>query len=126
MAQYYHLNVYKKSFDLLVKITQLTAHFQRDFRHTLGEKLNNSSIEFIVWIYKANSADLNNRTIFIRELLEKLQYINIILRLSCELKNISKDRYIELTVMTQDIEKQLNGWLSHSTRGVCEQDKTSV
>lgn len=119
MAQYYHLNVYKKSFDFLVKITQLTSHFQRDFRHTLGEKLNNGTIEFIVLIYRANSAqDMQERSKIIKELLERLQYINIIMRLACELRNISQDRFIELAQMTQDIEKQLNGWLSHSLKGL--------
>ena len=117
MAQYYHLNVYKKSFDFLVRITQLTSRFQRDFRHTLGEKLNNGGIEFIVIIYKANSAQqMGERVNYIKELLEKLQYINVILRLSCELKNITRENYAELTQMTQDIEKQLNGWLSHSSK----------
>ncbi len=117
LAQYHHLNIYKKSFDFLVEITKQTTHFQRDFRYTLGEKLNNNAIDFIVWIYKANSAqNLNERAKFIKELLERLQYINVILRLSHELKNISKDKYIELTLMTQDVEKQLNGWLSHSSK----------
>lgn len=101
----------------MVEITKLTSHFQRDFRFTLGERLNNNAIDFIVWIYKANSAqNLCARVDFIKELLERLQYINVILRLSHELKNISKDKYIELTLMTQDIEKQLNGWLSHSSK----------
>lgn len=117
MAQYYHLNVYKKSFDFLVKVTQLTSRFQRDFRHTLGEKLNNGTIELIVLIYKANSAqDMGERVNYIKELLEKLQYINIILRLSCELHNISQERFAELALMSQEIEKQLNGWLSHSSK----------
>lgn len=117
MAQYYHLNVYKKSFDLLVRITQLTTRFQRDFRYTLGEKLNNGGIDFIVLIYKANSArQMTQRVNYIKELLERLQYINVILRLSCELKNITKENYAELTQITGDIEKQLNGWLSHSSK----------
>ena len=121
MAQYYHLNVYKKSFDFLVEVTRQTSHFQRDFRYTLGEKLNNNTIDFIVWIYKANSAkSLCERAEFIKELLERLQYINVILRLSHELKNISKDKYFELALMTQDVEKQLNGWLSHSSKNTTE------
>ena len=123
MAQYHHLNVYKKSFDFLSEITRQTIHFQRDFRYTLGEKLNNGGIDFIEWIYKANSAqNLKDRVQIIKELLEKLQYLNVILRLSYELKNISKDKYIGLTLMTQDIEKQLNGWLSHSSKSICGSD----
>ena len=121
LAQYYHLNVYKKSFDFLVELTRQTVHFQRDFRYTLGEKLNASAIEFIVRIYKANSAqNLMERADFIKDMLERLQYINVVLRLSCELKNMSKDKYIGLTSMTQDIEKQLNGWRSHSSKNAAD------
>ena len=121
LAQYYHLNVYKKSFDFLVELTRQTVHFQRDFRYTLGEKLNDSAIEFIVRIYKANSAqNLMERADFIKDMLERLQYINVVLRLSCELKNMSKDKYIGLASMTQDIEKQLNGWLSHSSKNAAD------
>lgn len=114
MAQYHHLSIYKKAFDLLVKITQATSNFSRDFRYTLGEKLNNGHIEFIVNIYKANGAKLKERREYILVLLDKLQYTNIYIRLSCELKNISRDKYIELIGMTEDLEKQLTGWFNHT------------
>jgi len=117
MAQYYHLTIYKTSFDLLVKVSQLVTHFQRAFRYTIGENLTNGMIEFIVWIYKANSATSSrDRADIIKILLERLQFLNILLRLSCELKNISREKFEELTNTTQNMEKQLNGWLSHSSQ----------
>lgn len=114
MAQYHHLSIYKKSFDLLVKVTQLTSNFSRDFRYTIGEKLNNGCMEFIVLIYKANTERLEGRKNHILRLLEMLQVTNILVRLSCELKNISKEKYTEVISMTEDIERQLNGWLNYT------------
>ncbi len=115
MAQYNHLNIYKASFDFLVGLSQQLKHFQREYRYTIGEKLTNNSIEFIALIYKANSAKISiKRQEYLEQMLEKLQYINILLRLSFELKNISNDKYIILAKNTQNIEKQLNGWLNQT------------
>ena len=90
MAQYLHLNIYKKSFDFLVKLTQLTSNFQRDFRFTIGEKLNSTTIGFIVLIYKANSAKDNERVEYIVKLLDELQKITVLTRLATELKKYPK------------------------------------
>lgn len=114
MAQYHHLSVYKKAFDLFVKISQVTTNFPRDFRYTVGEKLNNGCVEFIVHIYKANTARTAQRLEHIVDLLDKLQVINVLIRLACELKHISKERYIELITMAEDIEKQLGGWQNYT------------
>ena len=119
MAQYHHLKVYRTSFDLLVMIVQVAMHFQREFRYTLGERLQNYAIDFIVVIYKANSAKTpQERATYICDLIEKLQYICVVLQLSCELKNISKEKYIDMSKLTQDIEKQLNGWLAQTRKGL--------
>lgn len=96
MAQYLHLNIYKKSFDFLVKITQITSNFQRDFRFTIGEKLNSTTIGFIILIYKANSAKEQERVDFIVKLLDELQKITVLTRLATELKNIPREKYWNL------------------------------
>ena len=115
MAQYFHLNIYKTALDLLIMVTNLTSKFNRNYRFTVGEKLQNSNIEFIVCIYKANSAQKENeRMLYLKELMEKLQFLNVYIRLSCEIKAISKEQYINLTKYTQDIERQLNGWFSYN------------
>ncbi len=101
MAQYNHLNIYKASFDFLVCLSRQLKHFQREFRYTIGEKLSNNSIEFIALIYKANSAKSSVlRKEYLENMLDKLQYINILLRLSSELKNISQEKYILLAKNT--------------------------
>lgn len=117
MAQYHHLTVYKSAFDFLLKLTQATANFQKSYRYTLGEKLIKDTNEFIVLIYRANSAKTTfERVEVIKLLLEKLQTINISLRLCYELKNIPKGHYAQISEISQDIEKQLNGWFSHTDK----------
>ena len=56
MAQYQHLPIYKLTYDLLLRIMQVTKNFPREYRHTLGQKLKEEIIELVVMIYKANTA----------------------------------------------------------------------
>jgi hypothetical protein len=55
MAQYEHLPVFKKSYDLLLTIYKSVGMFGKEFKYTIGEKLKNEALELIVCIYKANS-----------------------------------------------------------------------
>lgn len=119
MAQYYHLNIYKTALELLVTITNVTSKFDRNYRFTLGEKLQEANIEFISLIYEANSqTDIDRRLQTIGQLSNCLQKINIYIRLSCEVKTITKEKYAQLTKYTQDIERQLNGWLNYTNNKI--------
>ena len=52
MAQYQHLPIYKTAYDLLVELMNTTKDFPRDFKFSLGEKIQNHVIELLVLIYK--------------------------------------------------------------------------
>lgn len=115
MAQYYHLNIYKTSFEFLSYYSKLFIHFQREYRYTIGEKLLEKITEFTILIYKANGAKAQSeRAKYINEMIDTMQYINITLRLCCELKNISKEKYVHCLEYTQNIEKQLSGWQTYT------------
>jgi hypothetical protein len=55
MAQYEHLPVFKKSYDLLLTTYQSVVMFGKEFKYTIGEKLKSEAFELILCIYKANS-----------------------------------------------------------------------
>ena len=54
MAQYQHLPIYKITYDLLVKTTEVTRHFPRDFK-TFATRLREEMIDIVLLIYRANS-----------------------------------------------------------------------
>lgn len=115
MAQYFHLNIYKTTFEFLVYYSKLFPNFQREYRYTIGEKLLETITSFIISIYKANGAKTHeDRLVLIDKMCEIMQYIIITLRLCCELKCISKEKYVHCCEYTQSIEKQLNGWLTYT------------
>ena len=56
MAQYQHLPIYKATYDLLLKVTEVTRHFPRDFKHSLAATLRDEVLGVVVLIYRANSS----------------------------------------------------------------------
>jgi len=118
MARYEHIKIYKSSFDLLVQVQKLTTQFPRDFRYTIGEKINNGIVEFLVNIYQANSGKLQQRLEILNEMSQKLQTIIILTRLAFELKYVAKTNFLEVLKMAQEIERQLAGWINYTEKEV--------
>ena len=109
MAQYQHLSIYKSAYDLLVQLMQVTRDFPRDYKFSLGEKIQNTVIELLISIYKANSAV--DKKLYIQEILQKVQFLNIYLRISCDIKILPNAKYCALIQIACSISKQAQGWL---------------
>lgn len=111
MAQYNHLPIYKTSYDLLLEVMQTTKNFPREFRYSIGEKIDNELIELVVSIYKANSA--KDKEKYILDILEHAQFVNLFLRMSCDLKILPLNRYATFIESVGSIQKQANGWKNY-------------
>ena len=108
MAQYEHLPVFKKSYDLLLTIYQSVGMFGKEFKYTIGEKLKNEALELIVCIYKANSRV--NKLSMIKEAKEYLEVARLYIRITKDLKQITLKKMIFLNEYIESISKQLTGW----------------
>ena len=124
MAQYQHLPIYKTTYDLLTDLMNVTKEFPRDFKFSLGEKIQNHVIELLVLIYKANST--KNKKDFISEILNEVQFLDLFLRISFDLKIIPQARYCVLIEKTYSIAKQAQGWLKSSFEYEPEPDYATV
>ena len=112
MARYKHLPIYKTTYELLELVTRKTKNFSKDFKYSLGDKIRTECIELVVFIYKANST--NNRQQFLQQILEKIQVIELMLRLSKDLRLFNVDSFSETVVLTDSLARQTQGWLKHS------------
>ena len=45
MARYQHLPIYKMTYELLLKVMNITKNFPKEFKYTLGEKLKDELME---------------------------------------------------------------------------------
>lgn len=121
MAKYKHLPIYKLTYDLLNAITKETRHFPKDFKYSLGTKIRDEAIELVVFIYKAN-ANKENRVDNVRMILERLQVIELLLRLSRDMQLLSISAFASLVILTDDISRQASGWLRSSDNRKAESE----
>lgn len=112
MAQYQHLPIYKVTYDLLNLVTQKTRTFPRDFKYSLGDKIRNECIELVVYIYKANSS--RDKSPYLENILERMQVIQLLIRLSKDMRLINIESFAQIVVLTDSISRQTTGWLNHS------------
>lgn len=112
MALHTQLPIYKVTYDLLLLVNELVRNMARDFKSSLGGELRSECVTAVILIYRANSASV--KTPHLVELLERLQVIELTLRVSCDLRLISKGQYAKAIALTDQIGKQAQGWRKHS------------
>jgi len=112
MAQYQHLPIYKVTYELLSLVTKRTKEFPRDFKFSLGDKIRNECIDLVIFIYKANST--KDKVEHLNKILERVQVIELMLRLSKDLNLLSVKAFSEIIVLTDSISRQAQGWVSKS------------
>lgn len=105
MAQYQHLPIYRITYELLQKAVLTIKEFPRDYKFTIGQQLQETIVGLVVLIYKANTAKAE-RLIYVEQLLERIQVAELLIRLSQDMKLISKKDYGALVEMTQSLNKQ--------------------
>jgi hypothetical protein len=121
MAQYQHLPIYKQTYDILLRTMSATKDFPREYKYTLGQKIKDELIELVVMIYRANSA--TDKARHIESIVERVQAIQLMLRLSHDMKILSRRHYAALSEMTDSLAKQAQGWLRSSGKG---EDRTGL
>jgi hypothetical protein len=115
MARYQHLPVYRITYELLLKVTVATKEFPREYKFTIGQKLQDEVVGLVVLIYKANAAT-TERHLNIKLLLEHLQVVELLIRLSQDMRILSKKHYAALIEMTQSVAKQAEGWKKSTSK----------
>ncbi|MFA5779930.1 MAG: four helix bundle protein [Elusimicrobiota bacterium] len=110
MAQYEHLPIYKKMFDLTVYIEQIVKNFSRYHKYTIGSEMRNLSREVLVLVIKANSE--KDKKEMLLKVREKLEEMKILARLAKEVKAFGSFKSFEYLVKELvDISRQNEGWL---------------
>ena len=108
MAQFDTLPVYKVSYDLMLLVFDMSSHFTREYKFTLGEKIKNETLELLLNIYRANSK--TEKTVCLEKARENIEVTRILFRLIKDMKLISIKKFINANEHIENISKQLTGW----------------
>jgi hypothetical protein len=115
MAQYQHLPIYKLTYDVLLRTMSATKDFPREYKYSLGQKIKDELIELVVMIYRANSAV--DKAQHIQSILERIQAIQLMMRLSHDMQILPRRHYAALSEMTDTLARQAQGWLKGTAAG---------
>jgi hypothetical protein len=109
MATYDQLMIYKQAYDLTSDLMPLTKNMDRGYKFTLGERINNASIEMLICVYRINTSNEHRDRYFISAR-EQIELIRLLLRLMKDLRLVTTGRFTRLNEMVESISKQLTGW----------------
>lgn len=113
MALHHELPIYKETYDLLSMAVEITRSIPRDFKRLIGEKVREECVEMMVLIFRANVAQ--HKQPHIQALLERLQVVELMLRMSKDKRFISTKQYAAAVELTQNIGRQATGWKKASS-----------
>jgi hypothetical protein len=109
------LDIYGTCYDLLGVAGDVVLNMRRDAKRVYGDKIIDACIELDVHIRGANMA--HDKEPHLLRLLERLEVIELIVRVCRDRRYIATGQYAELVKRTQSIGKQANGWRKDSSSG---------
>jgi hypothetical protein len=113
MAQIKHLPIYKTAYELLETTVKVTKEFPRDFKFSLGDKIRSEVIDLVVFIFKANSSK-NERIEHAKKILERIEVIELLVRLTKDLRLITVKQFSEIVFLSDSLGRQAQGWIKHT------------
>ncbi|MEK7596089.1 MAG: diversity-generating retroelement protein Avd [Patescibacteria group bacterium] len=114
MAQFSHLPIYKKAYDLALFIHRFAVVLPREHRYTFGAKLKESGLCLLLLIIRANSR--REKSTILEDTSEELEKLKILIRLGRDLEIIGMKKYEECARLFEEIGKQLGGWIKSQSR----------
>lgn len=91
-----------------MRVTVVTKEFPRDYKYTLGQRLQDEVMSLIVLIYRANSRQHKIRVI--SEILENVLVVELLIRLARDMRILSIKNYAGCVEMTESLARQAEGW----------------
>ncbi len=112
MATHTELPISKVAYDLLIVATDLTKNMPRDFKASIGKEIRDECVRLTVLIFRANSA--GDKTPYLDKLIERLQVVELLFRLSKDMRFISVTQYTRAIALTSSVGKQAGGWRKYA------------
>jgi hypothetical protein len=113
MALHNELPIYKVAYDLLRVVIEASRNMPREVKQQVGGELRDECIKITILIFRANVAV--QKAPHLLELIERLQVVELLIRLSRDLRFIDTKRYAAVIALTGSIGKQANGWRRQSS-----------
>ncbi len=103
--------LYKSCYDLFLFILKMVKNIKRDYKFSEGDFLRKEAMKLLKQVCRANkTTNKDTRKEKIEEAESNLETIIFLCRALFELREIPLKKYTKLSLMTEDISRQLAGW----------------
>lgn len=116
MAIHTELPIYKVAYDLLSVATDYVVNMPRPIKAALGGRVSGLCVDSVLLIAKANAA--RNKVPHLEVLLERVDELQLLLRLCRDKRFISTAQYAKAVDLTNSVGKQANGWKKYAASPV--------
>jgi hypothetical protein len=112
MALYYDLPIFHATYKLTLSIFELTKHFSREYKFTLGQDMKRDCLNLVRSIYRANKTKEKEK--YLEQFLDEFEVLKFEVRLCKDLNLISIKQQADLVQLMESIGKQITGWRNAS------------
>ena len=108
MALTEHLPVDRDLYRLILRLFELTKHFPREYKYTLGQDIKHDAIILVRSIYRANRSVSKKE--WLEEFLDNYEILKLEIRLCVDLHLLSLIHQAELSPLIESVGKQVTAW----------------
>ena len=112
MVLYYELPVYRDTYQLILKVFEVTGGFPKEYNYSLGQDMKRDALQLVRSIYRANKSDEKKQ--HLETFLDDFELLKLEIRLCTDMKILSFKKQAELSVLMDSIGKQVTGWRNAS------------
>lgn len=108
MGLYYDLPVFRDVYRLIQSLFEVTSHFSREYKYSLGQDIKRDGLNLVRSIYRANK--YKDKMPYLEAFLDDFELLKLELRLCNDLKLISTGKHAELAMLMVSVGKQVTAW----------------
>jgi hypothetical protein len=112
MGLHTNLPIYKSTYNLLRAVVKASRNMPKDVKQAVGNVLRDECIGIALMIYRANVS--HDKARHIVKLIERLQVVELFLRIALDERFVSRGQYADMVELTQSIGRQASGWKKSS------------
>jgi hypothetical protein len=103
------LKIYKDTSELVKRVFIIVKNFPRDYKYTIGSRIQNTALDCVELIYKASRHKQKEKDL--DELVSSLDFLSYLIRISKDMNIVTEKQYSLYIERSIPCVKQASGWL---------------
>ena len=113
MLDEFDIPIFKKAYDLYLKIYALRKDIPKQDRHTIWARVEQANLDVIEGILHANALYKQEKIEVLRKTSINLNMLRVYVRLAKDIKRIDLKKYSGVQQEIDEIGRMLGGWIKH-------------